>query len=141
MERVEDHQSLDAVGVHGQQPGQPAAPVVPGDRGRAGAQGPDQVGHLLGQQPGSVVADPGRLVGGVVAGQVGRDHPVAGVGQGGKLVPPGIPELGEAVQQHHQRAGARLHAVQAQPADVDPSVGHAASASHSGHPIAPARQP
>jgi hypothetical protein len=81
--RVEHHQPLDALGVvHGQQPGQPAAPVVPGDRGRAGAQGPDQVGHLLGQHPGPVVADPGRLVGGVVAGQVGRDHPVAGVGQG-----------------------------------------------------------
>jgi hypothetical protein len=38
MGRVEHHQSLDALGVvHGQQPGQPAAPVVPGDRGRAGA--------------------------------------------------------------------------------------------------------
>jgi hypothetical protein len=35
MGRVEDHQSLDALGVvHGQQPGQGAAPVVAGDRGR-----------------------------------------------------------------------------------------------------------
>jgi hypothetical protein len=62
------HQSLDALGVlHGQQPGQPAAPVVPGDRGRAGAQGHNQVGHVLDQHPGSVVAHPGWLVGGVVA--------------------------------------------------------------------------
>jgi hypothetical protein len=116
--------------VHGQQPGQGAAPVVPGDRGRVGAQGHDQVGHLLGQHPGSVVADPEGLVGGVVAGQVGRDHPVAGVGEGWDLVAPGIPELGEAVQQHHQWAGARFDAVQAQPADVDRSVGHAPGASH-----------
>jgi hypothetical protein len=125
MGRVEDHQPLDALGVvHGQQPGQPAAPVVAGDRGRADAQGHDQVGHLLGQHPGPVVAHPGRLVGGVVAGQVGRDHPVAGVGQGGELVAPGVPELGEAVQQHHQGAGACFDAVQAQPADVDPPLGH-----------------
>jgi hypothetical protein len=136
--RVEDHQSLDALGVvHGQQPGQPAAPVVPGDRGRAGAQGGDQVGHLLDQHPGSVVAHPGRLVGGVVAGQIGRDHSVAGVGERRELVSPGVPELGEAVQQHHQGAGARFDAVQAQPANVDPSVGHAPGAFHSAHPIAP----
>jgi hypothetical protein len=113
MGRVEDHQPLDALGVlHGQQPGQRATPVVAGDRGRAGTQGNDQVGHLLDQQPGSVVAHPGRLVGGVVAGQVGRDHPEAGVGEGWDLVAPGVPELGEAVQQHHQRAGARFDAVQ-----------------------------
>jgi hypothetical protein len=43
MGGVEDHQPLDPLGVvHGQQPGQPAAPVVPGDGGRAGAHGPDQ---------------------------------------------------------------------------------------------------
>jgi hypothetical protein len=136
MGGVEDHQSLDALGVvHGQQPGQPTTPVVPGDGGRVGAQGRDEVGHLLGQDPGSVVTDPGWLVGGVVAGQVGRDHSVAGVGEGGELVAPGVPELGEAVQQHHQGAGARLDAVQAKPADVDPSVGHAPGASHAGHPI------
>ena len=62
MGRVEEHQSLDPLGVvHGQQPGQPAAPVVAGDRGRAGAQGHDQVGHLLGQHPGLVVVHRGGL--------------------------------------------------------------------------------
>src|SRR5215216_6057565 len=103
---------------------------MPGDRGRAGAQGRDQVGDVLGQHLGSVVAHPGWLVGGVVAGQVGRDHPVAGVGEGWDLVAPGVPELGEAVQQHHQWAGAHLNAVKTQPADVDPPVGHAPGASH-----------
>jgi hypothetical protein len=33
------------------------------------------------------------------------------------------------VQQHHQGAGARFDAVQAQPMDVDPPVGHAPGAS------------
>jgi hypothetical protein len=34
IRRVEDHQSLDVLGVlHGQQPSQRAAPVVPGDCG------------------------------------------------------------------------------------------------------------
>ena len=41
-----------------------------------------------------------------MAVQVGRDHPVAGAGEGRDLVPPGLPELREAVQQHHQRARA-----------------------------------
>jgi hypothetical protein len=98
MGRIQDHQPLDALGVlHGQQPGQRAAPVVPGDGGGASAQGHNQVGHLWGQHLGSVVAHPGRLVGGVVAGQVGRDHPEAGLGERRYLVAPGVPALREAV--------------------------------------------
>ena len=56
MGRVEEHQSLDALGCCMASTGQPAAPVVPGDRGRAGAQGHNQVGYVLDQHPGSVVA-------------------------------------------------------------------------------------
>ena len=52
------------------------------------------------------------LVREVVAAHVGRDHVVAGLGQRPDLVTPGVPELGEAVQQDHQRPGAGLDVVQ-----------------------------
>ena len=54
-----------------------------------------------------------RPVGEVIAAHVGRHHVVAGLGQRPDLVAPGVPELGEAVQQNHERAGAGLDVVQA----------------------------
>ena len=52
--------------------------------------------------PGPAVTHPGRLDGGVVAGQVGHDHPITGVGKRRDLVAPGVPEPRGAVQEHHQ---------------------------------------
>jgi hypothetical protein len=61
MVRVEDHQPLDALGVvHGQQPDQRAAPVVPGDRGRAGARDRARL-VVVAYQTGLVSPHPARL--------------------------------------------------------------------------------
>ena len=82
MGRVEDHQRSTRSGCRmassqASSPPQSCPATAAGRR-----QGADQVGHVLGQ-PWPVVAHPGRLVGEVVAAQVGGDHPVAGRGERG----------------------------------------------------------
>ena len=118
MRRFEHHQSLDALGGAAWPAARPARRPSRARRPRPSRRPRRRSGRPpLDQHPGSIVADPERLVGGVVAGQIGRDHPVAGVDEGWDLVPAGVPELREAVQQHHQRARARLNAVKAQPVE------------------------
>ena len=96
--------------------GDDPTPVVPDDGRAAFAQRADQAAHVLGQRL-DVVAAAG-LLGEVVAAQVRGDDAVAGLGQRPDLVPPGVPVLGEAVQQQHQRSLALLDVVQAD------AVGH-----------------
>ena len=45
------------------------------------------------------------------AAKVGGDGAVAGGSEGGNLVAPRVPELGEAVEEEHDRAGAFLRHV------------------------------
>ena len=74
-------------------------------RGRGLAERADQPGDVPGERP-QVVAARG-LVGVAVAAQVDGDRAEPRVGQRGQLVPPRSPELGEAVQQHDERAPGR----------------------------------
>ena len=103
-----DHgQPPDHLGVvGGQRPGdQPAQAVADHDRVRL-AQRPDQPGRVGGG--GDQVIAAGRLVAAAVAAQVHRDRAEARPGQHGQLMAPGPPELGEPVQQQHQRPVAGL---------------------------------
>ncbi len=97
--------------LHGDGPGDGAAPVVSDDRRIAFAEGVDQsldVGDQLGH---GVRRHAGGLLALVVAAQVGRDDAEA-LRQLGDLVAPGVPELGEPVQENDERTIAVDHAVQ-----------------------------
>src|SRR5581483_5689204 len=65
----------------------------------------------------------GRLRRAAVAALVGRDHVVAGLGDGGYLVAPRVPKLGEAVAQHDDRPFARLGDVHVDAVGGDGAVG------------------
>jgi hypothetical protein len=71
------------------------------------AGGVDQPHDIGGQPVEGIGPDARGLVAGVVAALVDRPHLVARGGQGGNLPPPAVPELGETVQQQHQRAVGR----------------------------------
>ncbi len=60
-----------------------------------------------------------------VTALVGRDRVVAGRRERRELMTPGVPGLGKAVQQQHERPGAGLRDVHGQAADIDDTVGHA----------------
>ena len=95
-------------------PDQHGAPVV-ADEGRLlVAVVVEQARQVAGQLVGAVVGDLARTRAGAVAAQVGGHGPVAGVSQRAELVAPGVPELGEAVAEHHGgavgRAGDRARA-------------------------------
>ena len=77
--------------------------------------------------PLAVVGDVG-LVGPAVAGQVGRDHVEAGRAERTELVPPRVRDLGEAVQQQHERTVGRARLEAEQPDPVRrPRTGRACS--------------
>ena len=98
---VEHHELLDQRGPErGDAPGDRAAPVVADDDRPLAAERPDERGSVVDERPEVERPLELRLA---VAAQVGCDRPVAGAGQGGKLVPPRAPELGEAVQAEHER--------------------------------------
>ena len=71
---------------------------------------------------GERVVPAGRLVRGSVAAQVDGGHVVAGLRQGDQLIPPGPPELREAVQQYDKRALADLGHVKAGAVGGDESM-------------------
>ena len=139
--RHRDHgQPPDHLGVvGGQRPGDQAAQAVADhDRVRL-AQRPDQPGRVGGGRDQVVAA--GRLVAAAVAAQVHRDRAEARLGQRGQLMAPGPPELGEAVQQQHQRPVAGLgdvepgavgadRPVRPGAADLDHGVGAAGHRAH-----------
>ncbi len=102
MWRVQDDQLFGHLGVvDGELPGQHTAPVVAHDDCALLAQAVDQARDIA-QQRGDVVATFG-LLRVVVATQIGCDHAIAMLRQYGDLEAPGVPEFGEAVQQHDER--------------------------------------
>jgi hypothetical protein len=110
---VEDDQLVDRRRVaHRQVPGDAAAPVVSGDDRAPFAEVVDQAGDVVRQGFDHVAAHTRRLRRGVIAAHVRSDDAVAGRGQRRDLISPGVPELGEAVQQDDERAGAGFDVVQ-----------------------------
>ena len=106
---------------HRGRPGHQAAPAVPDDHRLGHAQRADDAGDV-GRQGARVVAL-GRVVGAAVAAQVHRDRAVAGVGEGGQLLPPRPPEGREAVQEQDGRSVADVDDVEARPVGRDVPVG------------------
>ena len=105
-------------------PGHRRAPVVPGDERPLLPERVHQRDHVAGQVQDRVLVGGLRAAGAAVAALVGRDGVKACLGQRGELMPPRVPALGEPVQQHDQRALARLGHVHAQPARVHITVPH-----------------
>src|ERR1700678_3158286 len=81
------------------------------DDGIGLAERADQPGRVGGG--GDQVIAPRRLVAAAIAAQIDRYRPVAGLGQRDELVPPGPPELREAVQEQHERPLAHARHVEA----------------------------
>ena len=95
-----------------------------GDVGLARAALVDQLGDVARELRQRVRRPPARLGGQVVAAQVGRDDAEPGLGQRRDLVPPAVPELREAVQEHDQRAFALLDVVQADGSELGVALTH-----------------
>ena len=103
---VEDRQPLDQFRVsHGQPPRDDAAPVVPDHARLLHAERSDDGCGVVGEPVDGIVRNPRWLVAGVVAALVEGDDVVSGVGERADLVPPAVPELGEAVEQQDGRSG------------------------------------
>ena len=66
------------------------------------ADGIEETEEVVGQMHDVVVLDGRWAVGCAVAALVGGDDAKSLVGQGSELVTPRVPELGEAVAEHHQ---------------------------------------
>ena len=64
----------------------------------------DQCGHVGGELVDVVVADVGGLFTEVIAPLVGYDNAEPGLCQGGDLVAPGVPALGEAMKEENEGA-------------------------------------
>ena len=117
--RVQDGQPVHHLGAgHRGGPGDRPAPVVPGQHRGPGAAFADQAGDVGGQLPGVVGVHAVRLGGQVVAAHVGGHHPEPRRRERPDLLPPPVPELGEAVQQHHQRPLPGLDVMQPHITDV-----------------------
>jgi len=96
---------------------------VPDDHGLPLAQRLDQPDGVADQVQDRVGLDRLRPARAAIAALVRSDRVEARLGKRGQLVAPGVPALGEAVQQQHRRARARLGDVHAQPAaGVDQTV-------------------
>jgi hypothetical protein len=101
-------------------PGDDAAPIVPDDVGPLLAQRADQRDDIGDERLDAIAA--ARLVGEVVAAHVRRDGAVARSGERRQLEAPGVPELGEAVQEQHDRPFALLDQVEADAVRLDPAM-------------------
>ncbi len=144
VRHADDGQAAHDTGVQGRDgPGQHPAPVVTDDHRVARSQRPHHPRHVGGQRVRVVAAR--RLVGRAVAAQVGGDDPEARVAEREELVPPGPPELREAVQQDHERTVGRavLGEVEASPVGRHLAVRPRAVDEHDGilggHPASLAR--
>jgi hypothetical protein len=110
---VEDREPPDAPGVaHRRDPRNYSAPIVPDHGSGPFSAGQDQALHVARQQLDAVGPHSERFVREVVAAHVRGHHPEAGLDQRGDLMPPLVPELREAVQEHHGRSLPRLDVVQ-----------------------------
>ena len=85
-------------------PGYRRAPVVADDDGLLDAEGVQNADRIGGQVAHGVASTALRRIRAAVSAHVGRDGVEAGGGQRGKLLSPGIPELGEAVQEQDERS-------------------------------------
>lgn len=83
---------------------------------------------VLDQHRGSVGVQLGRFLGGVEATLVGRHRKVIAP-ELLQLGPPGVPELGEPVEEEDQRALTLLDVMKADPVDRSLSVDHGSSLS------------
>ena len=97
--------------LHGEAPGDGAAPVVADDHRLALAERLDQPAHVGDQLGERVRRHAGRLVAQVVAAEIGRDGAETGC-EGRDLVPPRVPALRKAVQQDDERPVAVDRAVE-----------------------------
>ena len=106
-------------------PGDRRAPVVPHDDRPLGAHRVEHAQRVADVVQERVVLDRVRCTRAGVAALVGRHGVEARCGQGGELVTPRVPALGEAVQQEHGRAvdGACLGDVQVKAVDGQAAVG------------------
>ncbi|TXT53633.1 MAG: hypothetical protein BAJATHORv1_140013 [Candidatus Thorarchaeota archaeon] len=103
MRRVHHHQPLHQLGiVHTQPPGDHPTPVVAHDEGPLAAEGVDQTPDVGSEPVDGVARHAGRLVAQVIPPLVRHHDPVSSPDQGRDLVVPGVPALGEAVEQHGQ---------------------------------------
>ena len=128
---VQDRQPLHPAGVkHRDRPRHHPAPVVPDDYDAPLTQHPDQALHVPRKQVQSVVFDALRLIRKVVTAHVRGYDAEASPRQRGDLEPPRVPELREAVQQHHERPLPRLDVVQPHPREVGVAVGHGRLGGH-----------
>jgi hypothetical protein len=107
---------------------------VPDQQRRLGTAFLDQTTNVGGQVLGVVGGDLGRLRGQVVAAQVRCDDPESRRRERFDLLPPAVPELGEAVQQENQRSLAGLHVVQSLVADLGVAFTESAVLGHDDHP-------
>ena len=120
--RHADH-AAEAIGP--QQRGAPrhdGSPVVADDHGGLGAEGIEQARHVAHQVEDGVGVDGFGGLGLAVATHVGRHGVVARRSQRRELMPPRVPELGEAVTQEHQRAFAGLRHVHLDAVGLDGAV-------------------
>ena len=123
--RVHADDARGELGIHpGELPDEQAAPVVTGEHRALVAERGDEAGEATVDEL-DVVRDVG-LVGAAVAGEVGSDDVEAGRGERVDLVAPRVRELGEPVTEEHERALARLEAVQPMPADTHIAFPHSA---------------
>ena len=86
------------------------------------AEGVIDAGDVLDEVEHPVRVERERLGRAPVAAYVDGDRMVAGLGEGRQLVAPGVPGLGEAVHEQHQRPRALLGDVDATGRDVDQAM-------------------
>jgi hypothetical protein len=78
---------------------------VPDEHGTAVPVGVEQADEITGQLVDAVGRRVGRARRAAAAAHVRRENAKSGAGQGRLHVPPRVRELGEAVHEHHGRAG------------------------------------
>jgi hypothetical protein len=96
---------------------------VPDERRRGLAERVDEAEHVVDERGHAVRGQLGGGGGPPVAAHVGGDGVVSGGGERGELVAPGIPELGEAVEEDDGRPLARLGQVQVDAVDGNHAMG------------------
>ena len=100
-------------------PGDERAPVVADHHRGLGLVVVEQAGEVAADVVDLVVLDLRRRVAAAEAAQVGRHRAVARRRERRELMPPRVPRLRPAVEQHHQRTLAALGDAQRDLADVD----------------------
>lgn len=87
-----------------------------------GAQGIDQAEQVVDLVAQAVARDRLRRIGVAIAAEIRGNRVIAGGCQRRELMPPGVPELWPAVNQHHQRPRTRLGDMHADPVGFNAPV-------------------